>query len=82
MHTKYPFEPIKIYATKQEFDQCNYCLSLVYITEIGESQEIMEIVQNEYLINLHDVSGTNIERGHMDPKFSTSNTHLTVMFII
>ncbi len=81
MHTKYPFEPIKIYATKQEFDQCNYCLSLVYITEIGESQAIMEIVQNEYLINLHNVS-TNIERVHIDPKFDASNTHLTVMLII
>jgi hypothetical protein len=41
MHTKYPLEPIKIYAIKQEIDEYHYRLGTIYITEIGESQAMM-----------------------------------------
>ncbi len=65
MHTKYPLEPIRIYRTKPEIEQF---LGLIRITEIGESQKMMEIVQNQYLTNLHDIN-TDIERMDMDPEF-------------
>jgi hypothetical protein len=67
MHTKYPLEPIKIYATKTKIDEYRNRLSLICITEAGESQAMMEMVKNTYLTNLHDIS-TNIERMHMDPE--------------
>jgi hypothetical protein len=41
---------------------------LIRIIEIGEAQAMVEVVKNEYLNNLHDVS-TDIERMHMDPEF-------------
>jgi hypothetical protein len=52
LHIKYPHEPITIYATKQKIDQYRYCLGLIRITEIEEAQAIMEMVKNEYFINL------------------------------
>jgi hypothetical protein len=42
---------------------------LISITELGEAQAMMlDVVKNEYLNNLHDVS-TDLERMHMDPEF-------------
>ncbi len=69
-NTKYPLEPIKKYATKQEFDKYPHCLGLVRSTEIGESQAMMEMFKNESLANLHDISrfSTDIERMHMGPE--------------
>ncbi len=57
MHAIYTFDPIKIYAPKREV-----------ITEIGESQAMMEIVMNTYLNNLENVS-SNDDIMHMDPEF-------------
>ncbi len=37
MHTKYPFEPITIYTTKDEVERSQYHLELMSITTIGES---------------------------------------------
>ncbi len=56
LHIRYPLEPITIYATKQEIDQYRYCLDLIRIAEIGEAQPMMEMVKNEYLTNLRDIS--------------------------
>ncbi len=44
MYTKYPHEPIKINATKQQIDEYSYSLSLICTTEIGQSQVMMEMV--------------------------------------
>jgi hypothetical protein len=68
MHTKYPREPIKIYATKQEIDKYSYRFGLMPSTKIGESQAMMEMFKNQYLANLHDIS-TDIERMLLDPEF-------------
>jgi hypothetical protein len=78
LHIKYPLEPITIYATRQEIDQYQYRLGLIRITEIGglgliriteigEAQAMMEMVKNEYLTNLHEIS-TDIVRMHIDPE--------------
>jgi hypothetical protein len=67
MHSKNPLEPIKIYATKQEIKQYSYNLGFIRITQIGESQAMMEMVKNTNLTNLHDIS-TGIKRMHMDPQ--------------
>jgi hypothetical protein len=68
MHINYPLEPIKIYATKQEIDPYRYSLGTIRITEIGQSQAMMEMVKDTILANLDHIS-TDIERMHMDPKF-------------
>ncbi len=68
MHTTYSFNPIKIYATKREVYEYNYLLDTMGITEIGESQAMMEMVKNNYLSNLENVS-TDIDRMHMDQEF-------------
>ncbi len=69
MHTRYSIDPIQIYATKnREVDGYNYRLETVGITEIGESQEMMEMIKNTYLNNPENVS-TGIDRMHMDPEF-------------
>jgi hypothetical protein len=41
---------------------------LIRITEIGEAQAMMEMVKNEYLTNLHEIS-TDIVRMHIAPVF-------------
>jgi hypothetical protein len=68
LHIKYPLTRITMYATKQEIDQYRYHRGLIRITEIGEAQAMMEMVKNQCLTNLHDVS-TDIERMHMDLEF-------------
>jgi hypothetical protein len=68
LQIKYPLGPITIYATKQEIDEYQYCLGLIRITEIREEQAMMEMVKNECLTNLHDIS-TDIERMQMDLEF-------------
>jgi hypothetical protein len=68
MHTKYPQQPIKRYATKQEIYEYRCRLGLIRITAIGESQAMMEMVKNTTLNNLHDVS-MDIEHIHVDPEF-------------
>ncbi len=65
MPTRYPLEPIRIYATKQEVDEYHHRLGTIRITEIKESQEM---VKNTNLTNLDHIS-TAIERMHMDPEF-------------
>ncbi len=72
---------MKIYATKRELDDYNNRLDTMGITEIGESQAMMEIGKNTYISNLENVSQTLIECIWIW-SFGTSNTHLTVMFII
>ncbi len=68
IHTKYPLELIKIYATKHEIVQYKYRLGLIRITEIEEVQTMMEMNKKEYHTNLQEIS-TDIERMHMDPEF-------------
>ncbi len=68
MHTRYSFDPVKIYATKREVYECNYSLDTKGIPEIGESQAMVEMVNNTYLNNVENVS-TDIDRTHMDPEF-------------
>ncbi len=80
LHIKYPLTPISTYATKQEIDQYLYHLGLVRMTEIGEVQAMMEVVKNEYLNNLHDVS-TDIARMHLIQSSGTSTTFSTAMLI-
>jgi hypothetical protein len=46
IHTRCSFDPIKIYATKREVDGYNHRLDTMSITEIGESQAMMEMVKN------------------------------------
>jgi hypothetical protein len=61
MQTKYPFEPIKIYITKQGIDQYRYRLGLNRVTEIREAQTMMEMIKTYNLSNLQEIS-TDIER--------------------
>ncbi len=68
MHTRYSYDPIKIYAINREVNEYNYRLDAMSITEIGESQAMMEMVKNTYLNNLENVS-TDIDVMHMDPEF-------------
>ncbi len=68
LHVKFPLSPIEIYATKEEVDMYNYRLGIINITEIGETQAIMEMVRYEYINNLEKIS-TDIARMHMDPEF-------------
>jgi hypothetical protein len=63
-----PLSPIEIYATKEEVDMCNYRLGIINITEIGETQAMMEMVRYEYIYNLEKIS-TDLEIMHMDPEF-------------
>jgi hypothetical protein len=48
-------EPITIYATKQEIDQCKYRLGSIRKIEIEEAQTMMEMIKNEYLTNLQEI---------------------------
>jgi hypothetical protein len=66
LHVKYPLSPITIYATQQEVEEYNDHLDFINITEIGETQAMMEMVRHEYTGNLQHVS-TNIMRMQMDP---------------
>jgi hypothetical protein len=68
MHARYLLEPIRIYATKPEIDQYHYGLGTIRITEIRESQAMMEMVKNTYLTHLDHIS-TDIERMHTDLEF-------------
>ncbi len=44
LHVKYPLSPITIYATKPEVKQYKDRLDFINITEIGEAQAMMEMV--------------------------------------
>ena len=46
----------------------HYRLGIINITEIGETQAMMEMVRYEYINNLDNLS-TNNMRMHMDPEF-------------
>ncbi len=48
MHTRYPLEPIRIYATKQEIDDYHYGLGTICITKMVESQVMIEMVKNTW----------------------------------
>jgi hypothetical protein len=65
MHTRYPLDPIKIYATKWEVIEYNYRLDTMGITEIGGSQAIVMMITDIYIKNLENVS-TDIDRLHID----------------
>jgi hypothetical protein len=78
LHNKDPLEPITIHATKQEIDQYLYRLGLIRITEIGEAQAMMEMLKNEYLTNLHEIS-TDIVRMYMDPEFWYQQHNLDIV---
>ena len=67
MHTRYSLDPIKLYVPKREVHEYNYRLDTMGITEIGESQAMMEMVKNTYINNLETVS-TDIHKMHMDPE--------------
>jgi hypothetical protein len=59
LHIKYPLEPIMVYGSipiSPWFDS-HY-----------RAQAMMEMVKNEYLNSLHEIS-TDIVRMHMDPEF-------------
>jgi hypothetical protein len=75
MHTRYSFGPIEIYATKREVYEYNYHLDTMGITEIGESQAMIEMVQNTYLNNPENVS-TDIDRMHMDHTHTCTHTNV------
>jgi hypothetical protein len=81
LHVKYPLSPITIYATKQEVEKYKDRLDFISITEIGESQAMMEMIRHERIGNLQHVS-TDIMSMRMDPEFGTNNTISTAMFII
>ncbi len=49
MNVKYPLSPIKIYATKPEFEEYKDRLGIINITEIGEASVVWGI-PNSYLI--------------------------------
>ncbi len=68
MHVKYPLSPIEIYATKQEVTMYHYRLAILDDTTIGETQAMMEMVRQEYIHNLGNIS-TDLERMHMNPDF-------------
>jgi hypothetical protein len=55
--------PITIYATKQEVEQQQDRWDIINITEIGESQAMMEMDRHEYIGNLQHVS-TDILNAH------------------
>jgi hypothetical protein len=67
MHTKYPLEPIKIFATKDEVECYQHRSEAMDITTIGESQAMMEMIKHIYNLfnNFHEIS-TGIERMHME----------------
>ncbi len=69
------------YATKEEVDMYNYRLGIINITEIGETQAMMEMVRYEYINNLDNLS-TDIVKMHMDQSFGINSTTSTAIRII
>ncbi len=66
---KCPLEPSKIYGTKQAVNLfwCHQDLMCHSISEIGESQAMIEAVKHIYINDIHEIN-TETDHMHMDPE--------------
>ncbi len=52
LYVKYPLFPIQIYATNEEVDIYNYRLGIINITEIGETQAMMQMGKIHFFLEI------------------------------